>query len=118
MKTDEQAAKEYAENMCEYVDEPRAFEGFELKAMAEKDFLAGCRKVRTELRDEIDGYKSAIGDLKAEKELEACIFAEWCSPLHFSAGINKWFYNKQLKTTAELFASPEFLAYYEERKSK
>ena len=77
----------------------------------------------------IDDCKSALGDLRAEAEEKARIFGEYCGyagAYMWHAGFHKWMnkysgeYTKEglMLTTTELFASPEFLAYYEERKSK
>lgn len=88
--------------------------------------------------DSIDDFNQ-LGDLTWSRDnatnegLEYCSiekamrFAEWCQngPVMWHGFYCGWFYKyesihtkENIKTTAELFASPEFLAYYEERKAK
>ena len=88
----------------------------ELKEMADY-----CSYGQLKFVAKVDSILSRLSELQkpsqavADLELKGQIFAEWCSPFHFSVGINKWFGNKELKSTSELYNSPEFEAYYQER---
>lgn len=72
-----------------------------------------------------DDAIQALGDLRSETEDKAMLFAEWThmvKRLVWSAYRKAWVYTTATTvreyTTAELFTSPEFLAYYEERRGE
>jgi len=107
-KTDEQAAINYTELKVDIRAEYYSHE----YDLSESAFLAGCQHARAN---------------EAEKAL---LFAEWCSKssLIFREVENRWCmvirfnilkeHDIEYAATSELYASPEFLAYYEERRVK
>ena len=114
-ETDEQSAKEYAELKIDIRAEYYSRE----YDLVENAFLAGCQHVRTETHSDV---MQALADVRAEEMQKGTMFAEWMSVTgfkYFRMG-NRWAMGifGDDYTFAELYASPEFLTYYEERRMK
>jgi len=122
--TDEQAAKDYAENkhgnlsiVCN-VDT--------MIEESKDDYLAGCQHARAETNSDV---MQALADVRAEEMQKGLCFAEWISQIGFNYKDIDSIWWRVIKyeadglkmvssTTSELFTSPEFLAYYEEMRAK